>query len=135
MKGILNNNHDREGLIEFLNKLDLSRPFTWVVKRKVKRRTVSQNSLYWLYLSVIAEDTGNSPDALHEAFKQMFLSPVVVDIGERGILTYSTRGLNTVQFTQYLEQITAEAAGMGIVLPNPDDLIFDSFVDHYGDRL
>jgi len=135
MRGKIQTEHDRQGLIELINRLDISKPYTWEVKRKVARRSISQNSLYWMYLQCISQDTGNDVNALHEAFKQMYLIPVVVTIGSKDIRTYSTKGLTTILFNEYLEKITAEAGSMGIILPNPDDLIFDSFVEEYKDRM
>jgi hypothetical protein len=49
--------------------------------------------------------------------------------------TQSTTTLNTAEFTAYLEKIQIFAsAELGIVLPNPDDLYFDSMVDYYADK-
>ena len=135
MKGKIHNETDRAGLIEHINRLDISRPYSWEVKRYVKRRSLSANNLYWLWLAVIADDTGEGIDALHEAFKQMFLIPRIVTIGDKEISVYSTKWLNTAQFSEYMERVSAEAAGIGIMLPSPDDLIFDSFVEQYKDRM
>ena len=135
MKGLLNNDHDRAGLIELLNKLDLSKPYSWEVKRKVKRRTISQNSLYWLWLTCIQEETGNARDDLHEYFKGTYLLPKYIDAFGENFMIHSTKGLTTAQFKEYLDMIQASMAQEGIALPTPDDLIFDSFVEHYSNRL
>jgi hypothetical protein len=47
----------------------------------------------------------------------------------------STKGLNTTQFKEYLDRIQAAMSQEGIILPNPEDLQFEQFYDHYKDRL
>ena len=135
MKGKLNNEVDRQGLIEYIQKLDLSRVFFWEIKKHVKRRSISQNSLYWLHMAVISDETGNDVNYLHEIFKEQFLIPVIVDYFGTTKEVRSTKRLTTKQFSEYMEKITAEVSSYGIVLPMPDDLIFDSFMEHYKGRL
>ncbi len=135
MKGKLRNDTDKAGLIEFINKLNLSKIFYWEIKKHIRRRSISANNLYWLRLALISTETGNNIDSLHEAFKQMFLSPVIVTINDKEISTYSTKRLNTSQFYEYMERISAEVAELGIILPSPEDLIFDSFVEEYENHL
>lgn len=46
-----------------------------------------------------------------------------------------TSSLNTQQFTLFIEKIQAWAASeLGIVLPIPEDLIFQQFLEYYEDR-
>ena len=135
MKGKLNNEVDRQGLIEYIQKLDLSRVFFWEIKKHVQRRSISQNSLYWLHMAVISDETGNDVNYLHEIFKEQFLIPVIVDYFGTTKEVRSTKRLTTKQFSEYMEKITAEVSSYGIVLPMPDDLIFDSFMEHYKGRL
>ncbi len=135
MKGKLRNDTDKAGLIEFINKLNLSKVFYWEIKKHIRRRSISANNLYWLRLACISEETGQDIYALHEAFKQMFLAPVIVIINYKEISTYSTKRLNTSQFYDYMEKVSAEVAELGIILPSPEDLIFDSFVEQYENRL
>ena len=135
MKGVIHTEQDRQGLVELINKLDIARPYSWEVKRKVKRRTISQNALYWLWLTCIQDETGNDRNDLHEYFKERLLVAKYVDMFGMSFMSKSTKGLTTAQFKEYLDMIQAAMAVEGIALPNPEDLIFDSFVEQYRDRI
>ena len=91
-----------------------------VIKR---RRTLSQNAYYWVYITIIAKETGNHPDDLHEYFKSRFLPDVIIAVrGKKHSHTF-TRKKSTTELTKnemsvYLEQICAETQ---VPLPNPED--------------
>ena len=55
------------------------------------QRTLTQNSLYWLWLSAIEIETGNDRNDLHELFKQMFLNCQEVPIFGMTIHKYSSQ--------------------------------------------
>lgn len=135
MRGKIKTDSDRIGLIDYLNKLDLKRSYTWEVKRPVIRRSISQNSLYWLWLTCIQDETGNDRNDLHEYFKRRFISYHIVSVFDVECDVYSTKGLTTAQFKEYLDKIQSSMSIEGIVLPNPEDLIWDSFYEHYKDKL
>jgi len=135
MKGKLITETDRKGLIEYINKLILAKPFYWEIKRKVVRRSISQNSLYWMWLTCIQEETGNDRNDLHEYFKNTYINPTRAEIFNEIVRIQSTKNLTTTQFKEYLDVIQVKMSQEGIILPNPDDLIWDSFYDHYKDRL
>ena len=135
MKGKLQNNDDKQALIEYINKLEIKKPYSWEIKRQITKRSLSANALYWVWMTCVADETGQDKYSLHEAFKQMFLSPDIVILGDREIATRTTRRLSTSQFAEYMERVRAEVAVIGIILPDPDDLIFESFVSEYKDKL
>ncbi len=99
-----------------------------------EKRTIQQNRLYRLWLNLIADETGNSADDLHEAFKVMFLGTKDFMIG--GISAQapvSTTALDTRQFTSFLEQMEAWiTAELGIILPHPEDAYWSEFEQKYG---
>ena len=47
------------------------------IKPNTASRSVKQNAFYWRIVSIIADDTGNSPDALHTYFSSQFLEPLI----------------------------------------------------------
>ena len=48
----------------------------------------------------------------------------------------STSKLNTAQFTAYLEKVQVLASSeLGIVLPVPEDRIFEEFYEQYENRI
>ncbi len=73
------------------------------------KRSLDQNSFYWLYLGVIANETGHTEEELHRIFKGLFLpkKPVVLK-GKTYMLAGSTSDLNKPQFSEYMMRICAE---------------------------
>lgn len=119
-------------------------PLMEVLIRPHKReRSLEANALYWRWLTTIADSLGSSKDELHEQFKRRFLVPILIrdDSGfaemvqavnavekaqqeplKRQIVRLvSTTGLNTKQFTEYLNEIEAHANGLGIILPTREE--------------
>jgi len=135
MKEKLHTDFDRDRVIGIIRRLDLSKPYTVEIRQRKGRRTLDQNALLWLWLTCISHETGNDKDALHEYFKQKFLQPEVVKIGDEEINHYSTRKLTTAQFKYYLDSIQVFASSeLAITLPDPDDKIWDSFYEFYRDK-
>jgi len=119
-----------------------------VIKPFRKDRSKSQNALYWKWLTIIAEELGMTKEELHEQCKHRHLVPILIrddeayaamvqavqDVREKGmkeqadrlssqiIRLTSTTDLNTKQMAEYMDQIKIEMAGLGIVLPEPEDM-------------
>ena len=88
------------------------------IKRYKKDRTYDQNRLYWKYISIIADETGDNTDDLHSYFKRKFLSPRFVKVLGRDIkLPASTTKLNTKEMSEYIDKICALT---NINIPNKD---------------
>src|ERR1019366_2306172 len=69
-------------------------------------RSHSQNAYYWAYLTIIAKETGDNENDLHEYFKRKLLPPVFKTIrGEEMKLPASTTDLDKLGFTEYLDKI------------------------------
>ena len=79
-----------------------------VVEEEKLTRTIPQNSLYWLYLGQIEDETGNTAEDLHEIFKRKFLSPRMVKFKDWEIkLPGTTTKLSKLEFGEYLDKICA----------------------------
>ncbi len=84
-------------------------------------RSLSQNSLYWLYLEVIARETGNSANDLHEYFRRVLLSPKILKVMNKEIkVPKSTTELNKVEFGDYMDKICSET---NIPIPDTDNYL------------
>ncbi len=87
------------------------------------KRTLNQNSLYWVYLTVIARETGNDADDLHNFFKAKLLPRKMIKIkGKKGEYDFekqkSTTELSKIDFGEYMEKICAMT---DIPIPNPEE--------------
>ena len=106
--------------------------YTVKITRRVEPRTIPQNSLMWMWYKCMEEHTGTPKDDFHDYYKAKFLSRQVV-IGNRWVTVVgSTTDLNTLQMTNYLNKVQADAATeFGINLPLPADRHYQAFVDEY----
>lgn len=106
--------------------------YTVKIVRKTQPRTISQKSLMWMWYKCMEEATGQRKEDFHDYYKAKFLSRAVA-IGNRWVTVVgSTTDLNTLQMTNYLEKVKADAATeFGITLPLPDDRNYQAFVDEY----
>lgn len=89
-----------------------------------KDRSTNQNAYYWgVVLRMIAEETGYTPDDMHEYFKLRFMPKNIIQIkSEKREVPFSTTKLQTNEFEMYLEQIRAFAAEeLQIVIPLPNE--------------
>jgi hypothetical protein len=102
-----------------------------------KKRSIAQNKLYWLWLTCIADETGNNKDALHEFFKEKYLSVKRYDVAFNGVggnvfARESTTDLDTKGMTLYLDCIQKFAlAECDIALPHPDEQGWEEFYEKY----
>lgn len=97
---------DRENFQKYLS--NLSGEVEVIVRKKEKRRSLSQNSFYRVYLEIISDDTGEDVDVMHEVFKKEFLPARKVKVlGIESEIPPSTTELSTGEFNDYLKKIEA----------------------------
>lgn len=103
------------------------------INRIKSPRSIPQNKLYWLWLKLIAEETGHTDNDLHAYFKAMFLKKQYkVLFNEQVEIEASTTRLSTKDFTTFLDKISLFASEtLGIILPKPDDIGFNEFYTNY----
>lgn len=135
MKGnsyVLRSDLVRQNVLKIVSMLNLSAKSWEIVIREYKpNRKIQQNALYWKWLTVIASETGNDKDVMHEYFAVKFLGCEMVEcFGETREKRKSTADLKVKEFAEYLNQIEAFAVQeLGIVLPHPDDLYHQSMME------
>ena len=124
---------DKERVIAYITDLPDGKRYNVRVTLKREKRTVDQNSLFWLWIACIADETGNEKMYLHEFFKGKFLGyNEQVVFGQVVTTPKTTTTLDTKQFTNYLEDIKVFAAAeLGIILPDPEDRYWQDFYDRY----
>lgn len=127
---------DKEAVKQYIDKLPDDKRFDIDIKLRRERRTIPQNSLLHLWLKCIEDETGQDRESVKRFCKEQFLGyKEVLLFGKQSLELTSTSSLNTLQFTLFIKKIQAWAASeLGIVLPIPEDLIFQQFVEHYENR-
>ena len=105
------------------------------IERYTEQRTISQNALMWLWFTCIEQDTGTDKQEVHDYYCNLFLSRRILFNGKEKTVSGSTSKLNTVQMTDFMNKIQADAASeLGITLPLPDDRYYDEFINQYKKR-
>ena len=95
------------GLVDYIKQLPDGQYRVEIDKFRISRSN-QQNKLYWAYLRLCEEETGNDANDLHDYFKRKFLPPQFKEImGETIKLPASTTRLNKTEFGIYLDKIVA----------------------------
>ena len=100
------------------------------IAKKVKRRSLPQNRLMWMWFACIGQDTGQSIDSIHDYYTYKFLPRYITELetGAQVRVPGHTSTLTTEAFTDFLNQVQADAATeLNITLPLPDDLAWEEF--------
>lgn len=111
------------------------------------QRSLSQNRLLFLWLTVIGKETGRTKTDLHLVVKEHYVIPVlcrddddwamlVADAQTRPREVYElwvekcihTSDLSVRQFTEVLNEIEVDARTRGINLPCPEDFYFEALM-------
>jgi len=125
---IVHNDETRAEIIEEILALDPDIKWVVTVKKYKRNRSLSQNSLYWVWITGIGDKLGYLRDEMHMVLALKFLPPVTVEWGGRKIVSAkSTSSLNVKEFTDYLNQIEIFAATeLGLNLPHPADTYYEA---------
>jgi hypothetical protein len=136
MKRWIKTEIDREAMIRQIKQLDLSKDFSVDISQKRKVRSISQNNLYWLWLTCIEYETGNDRYFMHEYYMQKYLFPDERIILGKTIQVYTTKNKDTLQFKNYLDRIQIDAnVEFSVKLPLPEDNYWDEFYSYYIEKL
>ena len=99
-----------------------------IIRKHVKMRSINQNRLYWLYLKLIEDETGNDSNDMHEYFKRVCLPPRFIKVFDKEIkIPASTTKLNTKEFGDYIAKIEDMS---GVKCPNPEEIDLE-LIDNY----
>ena len=105
------------------------------IERYNEQRTLSQNALMWLWFTCIERETGTDKLDVHDYYCNRFLRRTAFIKGREMTVAGSTSKLNTVQMTDFLRKVQADAAAeLGITLPLPEDRYYREFVNEYRGR-
>lgn len=157
MRFDLKNPYKKQSAIEYFDKLIEKESFI-ELRTIQKKRTVDQNSLYWLWLACIERETGNAKDIMHLLYRANFLCVpdekiikiIIPGLWEKckirincfdyfkglediiSIISKSTTGLDKAEMAAYLDRIKDHAnQTFDIRLMTLEEKGFDDFYNEY----
>ena len=70
------------------------------------QRTLDQNALYWMYMHLIEDETGEDAKRLHAFFKSEFITPTYIEVfGKQVEVEKSTVNMSKKKFSEFLRKI------------------------------
>ena len=106
--------------------------YTITIKRKTEKRSIAQNDLMWLWLTCIERETGTPKEDAYLYYCKKFLLKRITFADRLETIYTTSSKLNTEEMTAFLNKIQADAAmELGIALPSPDDLYWETFLQTY----
>jgi hypothetical protein len=143
-----------ESLIIFLRSQAETPLLEVVVKEHQKDRSLLQNSLYWRWVTVIANELGLTKEDCHDDLKKRILCRIFErdDPGYNSMIRSirklytkgfkqeaavmhkqivkltSTTSATVKQFAEYLTEIERDMIGKGIYLPHKEDQYYDALM-------
>lgn len=122
---VLKNDEIKNNCIKHIQSLD--GVYRVTIEKYKKNRSNAQSRLYWMWLNIISDETGNSAENLHEILKLKFLgTEKIQSLGYSIEIPKSTTKLTTQEFTDYLDKIEVLALSIDIRLPHPQDLYYEA---------
>jgi len=128
----------KDGKVSMLHSLEYlcskltNGTYDLTITRKKEPRTVAQNSLMWMWMECISQETGQPKQDIYDYYCSKFLARPVTIGGRELMVKGSSSSLNTQQMTKFLNLIQADAASeLGIQLPLPADRFYEEFIREY----
>lgn len=96
---------------------------TLTIKKKWNKRSLSQNKLYWLWVTIISKDLGYTENELHTLLKGKFGPKKAIVVGGKTYnIPKSTTDFTKGEFVEFMFFVEKQAAELNILLPHPEDL-------------
>ena len=93
------------------------------IKRILPTRSNNQNRWYFgVVLPIIAQETGDDEESIHESLLMKFASKRVKSKKDKRfslVVAKRSKSMNTAEFSEYVEKIRVWVASFGITIPDP----------------
>ena len=126
MKQTINNDPQLRDLFRQLAKWDWSKPLSVEWKEFRQKRTIPQNSLYWMWIKEMSDYFSQksgpfSEEEMHDLMRHQFLGYTDRKIGNTKIehQLVSTTDLETLGMSEYMQKIEAWNTDHGLLLTIP----------------
>ena len=115
---------DKRKLFEIL-KTRKPKKYIVEIKEAKEKRSNLQNNLYWVYMGILSEHTGYTPEEVHIELKEKFLGyyeKANKANGEVKRFIVESKKLDTLEFTKYIESVRLYAMqDLDCYLPLPQE--------------
>jgi len=92
-----------------------------VIHNRRAKRSEQQNRFWWVYMTMIAQETGHSPEDVHEWAKGKFLTKRVVEVfGQPTRVKGSTTELSKLDFSELIMNVETAT---GIKAPPTEEIV------------
>lgn len=97
------------------------------IKPNKMTRSQKQNSLYWKWISHLADEIGYTKDQMHDIMRDQHLGYRMTEAKNKTIeVLRSTTELSVEEMKEYLNAIDMMSAEYGIMLEHPEELYYES---------
>lgn len=91
------------------SKFGIGDRITLSLTNRRPKRTEQQNRYYWLYMTIISDETGHTPEEIHEWVKGKFVTKEIKQIfGVPVRIKGSTTDMSVTEFSDLITRIAAE---------------------------
>ena len=118
---------DRQKVLDYIGRLP-ERTLGWKIEVLAIRhsRSISQNRYAWYIFNLIATDTGETAQRVHDYFCQKFLTEETEIFGKTQKITKGTSALDTKQFENFMLNVrTSAQEELNIFCPLPGEIILE----------
>lgn len=121
---VIRNAEDMRRFVDWIQKFSLEKAVQFTVEAYKKKHSSSQRGYYHgVVVATVAKETGNDPEDVHNAFKEMFLTPDVVEVFGKPMLRRTTKPLGTVEYGEFIDKCVAFShTELGIRIPAPNEV-------------
>lgn len=116
---ILDSEHKREIAINRINALVLDKPWKVTIEPYRKKRSLDQNALMWMWFKEIADEIGDTKQAVHDDVLPLLAEPTHQ---MKGMPQWSTSRMDTATMAAFMNKLHEWAFSFhGIALPLPEE--------------
>jgi hypothetical protein len=118
---------DREKVIAYLTRLPIT-PLGWrLLIEKIRNvRSTNQRKYMWYIFELIAKETDNDKQVIHDYYCQKFLTVEIEIFGKMQKITRGTSQLNTKEQETFMLEVRTDAQSeLNIFCPLPNETIYE----------
>lgn len=125
--------------VKAISALDVKQPVEMILKPWQPKRSLSANALYWQWMNTLAKYVSTpqaeyTKDDLHDICRHKYLGyrsngKRLKDGSQLPAQLKSTSDLKRSEFCYYMTQVDVWAAGLGCLLPRPDECEYQNYLD------